>query len=165
MEKGSRLLYILLLTLLPTLINAQDSIRLVCPLNEAVVVPPPKNAMHYDPPDLCIALSSKPDTSVKACVTGKVTNTEVDDDGKYGVVIFCKYKGSDYYFWYTGLAAITVKRNDVVKAGQSIGTIASNDKIEMLMYNFETPMDPSLYLQCKGILVNAPTPAPSGNHP
>lgn len=135
-----------------TLFAQNDSIRLACPLNDAVVVPPPKNAVKYDPPDLCIVLTSKPDTMVKAVINARVTNTEIDEDGKYGVVIFAKIKNKDYYFWYTGLSKALVRRNDIVKLGQPIGYIQPGGKVEMLMYQFETQLDPSKYLDCKLIL-------------
>ncbi|HEV7781837.1 MAG TPA: hypothetical protein VGO58_11270, partial [Chitinophagaceae bacterium] len=98
----------------------QDSVWLQCPLNEAMVVPPPKNVIHYDEPDLCIVLVSKPDTVAKACITGKVTNVEQTDDGKWDVVFYYK----DYYFWYSGLSKVIVRRNDVIKVGQPLGYIA-----------------------------------------
>jgi hypothetical protein len=132
----------------------QDNFRLVCPLNEAVVVPPPKNAMRYDPPDLCIVLTSIPDTIVKAAYAARVTNTEMDEEGKYGVVLFVKHNNKEYYFWYTGLSKLTVKRFDNLKAGQPLGFIRPGDRIEMLMYDFETPVDPIKYLDCKGVLQN-----------
>jgi hypothetical protein len=141
--------------MLPITLPAQnDSIRLACPLNEAVIVPPPKNAIKYDPADLCIVLTSKPDTLVKAVTNARVTNTEIDDEGKYGVVIFAKIKNKDYYFWYTGLTKTLVRRNDMVKIGQPIGYIQPGGKVEMLMYQFETQLDPSKYLDCKTVLDN-----------
>ncbi len=143
--------------IIPTCLQAQnDSIRLSCPLTGGVVVPPPRNTIHYDPPDLCIVLSSIPDTLVKACVPGRVTNVEAssDDDGKWEVVLFYKFKKKEYYFWYSGLETATVKRNDVLKDGQSIGTIKPGGKIELLMYDFETQVDPSGYLNCTFILKN-----------
>lgn len=153
MKQLIRLSVITLTLLLPAVLPAQqDSIRLACPLNEAVVVPPPKNAVKYDPPDLCIVLTSKPDTVVKAVVNARVTNTEIDEDGKYGVVIFAKIKNKDYYFWYTGLTKALVRRNDILKIGQPIGYIQPGGKMEMLMYQFETQMDPSKYLDCKNVL-------------
>lgn len=122
-----------------------DSVWLKCPLEEAVIVPPPKNVIHYDEPDLCIVLVSKPDTTVKACINGKVTNVEQTDDGKWDVVYYYK----DYYFWFSGLSKATVRRNDVVKAGQPIGYISPGDKVEMLLYKFETQLDPTRFLDCK----------------
>ena len=142
-----------LLFLFPFFLAAQsDSIRLSCPLDEAIVVPPPKNAIHYDPPDLCVVLTSKPDTTVKAVFDAQVTNVVVDEEGRYEVVLFAKIKNKDYYFWYTGLKKAVVRRHNIVKAGQPLGFINPGDKLEMLMYQFETPLDPSKYLDCKDVL-------------
>ena len=153
MKRGLRFTGIILVLLISSRLMAQsDSIRLTCPLDEAVVVPPPKNAIHYDPPDLCVVLMSKPDTIVKAVVNGRVTNVEIDEEGNYGVVLFAKLRGKDYYFWYTGLKNTIVSRNNIVKAGQALGFITAGNKIEMLMFQFETPLDPSKYLDCKAIL-------------
>ena len=133
---------------------AQDSIRLSCPLNDAVVVPPPKNQMQYDQPDLCIVLVSIPDTVVKAVTAGRITNVSPspDDEGKWDVVMFRKYNNKEYYFWYVGLDKSVVKRLDNVKEGQALGYIKSGEKIEMLMYDFETPVDPLKHMNCQGVL-------------
>ena len=136
------------------LLAQKDSIRLFCPLEEAVVVPPPKNAIQYDPPDLCIVLTSLPDSIVKSVANARVTNVEIDEEGKYGVVIFSKINNKDYYFWYTGLKKSIVSKNTLVKAGQAIGFIEPGGRVEMLMYQFETQLDPSKYLDCKNVLKN-----------
>ena len=132
----------------------KDSVWLVCPLNDATVVPPSKNAIRYDPPDLCIVLMSKPDTMVKACVNGRITNVERTEEGTWDVVFFYKDRSTnkDYYFWYSGMKDVLVKRNDMVKAGQPVGYIVPGQKIEMLMYQFETQLDPLRYLNCKTVL-------------
>ena len=140
--------------LIPCAVAAQttpDSIKLTCPLNEAFVVPPPKNAIQWDPPDLCIVLTSVPDTVVKACTSARVTNVvqNENDGNKWEVVMFCKYKDKEYYFWYTGLERVIVKKNENLKEGQTIGFIKQAGKIEMLMYDFETPVDPTKYLGCQ----------------
>lgn len=155
MKKALLLLGIVIYLLLPQHLPAQkDSIRLFCPLEEAVVVPPPKNAMKYDPPDLCIVLTSLPDSVVKSVANARVTNVEIDEEGKYGVVIFSKINNKDYYFWYTGLNKTIVSKNTLVKAGQAIGYIEPGGRVEMLMYQFETQLDPSKYLDCKNVLKN-----------
>jgi hypothetical protein len=140
--------------LLPANLKAQDSIKLICPLNEATVVPPPKNVMQLDEPDLCIVLVSIPDTIVKAVTMGRVTNVvqSEEEEGKWEVVFFCRFKNKEYYFWYTGLSKPIVRKNDVLKAGQALGYIKTGEKIELLMYDFETPVDPLKYLDCKGVL-------------
>jgi Peptidase family M23 len=134
------------------LLAQKDSIRLICPLNDAVVVPPPKNQVKFDEPDLCIVLMSIPDTVVKSVGTGRITNTENTEETGYGVVLFSKINGKEYYFWYTGMTKLLVRRNDVVKVGQPIGYISPGSKMELTMYEFETPIDPTGYLDCKGIL-------------
>ena len=141
--------------LLPgTLMAQKDNIKLICPLNEAVVVPPPKYVIHYDEPDLCVVLQSIPDTIVKSVGTGRVTNTEFTEETNGGVVLYVKINGKDYYFWYTGLSKVLVRRNEVVKLGQPLGYVAQGGRIELLMYEFETPVDPTNYLDCKGVLNN-----------
>ncbi len=135
-----------------SLLAQKDSIHLQCPLNEATVVPPPKNVMKFDITDLCVVFVSVPDTAVKAVVTGRVTNTEYTDESKNGVVLYAKMNGKDYYFWYVGLNKLLVKRNDLVKAGQPIGYISQGDKVELTMYDFETPVDILKYLDCKSVL-------------
>ncbi len=139
-----------------TLIAQNDSIRLSCPLNEAVVVPPPKNIIHYDVPDLCIVLQSIPDSVVKACSGGTITNVtkSEEENGGWEVVMFTRYKNKEYYFWYSGLEKIIVRRNEGVKSGQALGFIKPGGKIELLMYDFETQVDPTHYLDCKGVLKN-----------
>ena len=75
-------------------VNAQtNSFPLVCPLNEATVVPPPKNQVKLDEPDLCVVLTSIPDTVVKSIGIGRVTNIENTEESGNGVVIFAKVNG------------------------------------------------------------------------
>jgi hypothetical protein len=133
------------------LLAQNDSIRLSCPLNEAVIAPPPKNAAGVAEGDLCIVVQSKVDTAVKAVINGKVTSVEQnpDEPGKWDIVYFTKFKNKDFYFWYTGVGTPIVRRNQVVKEGQPLGFIKPGEKIEMLMYDFETPVDPSKYINCK----------------
>lgn len=132
-----------------TLYGQADSFKLQCPLNKATIVPPPKNVMHYDQEDLCVVLVSMPDTVVKSVWSGKITNTEFTDESKGGVVLYTKINGKDYYFWYTGLTNVIVHRNEIIKAGQPLGFIRPGDQIEMIMYQFETQVDISKFLDCK----------------
>lgn len=150
MKTIQRLCQLAVIVVLPSVLFAQkDSLWLVCPLNNAQIVPQAKNAIQLDPPDYCIVLTSIPDTIVKSCVTGRVTNVETDDEGKFGVVIFSRHNNKDYYLWYTGLSKLSVRRLDNLVAGQPIGTIERGGKMELLMYDFETPVDPMKYLDCK----------------
>lgn len=145
-------LIVLLLLLIPTgLLAQQDSMHLVCPLNDAIVVPPPKNAVKLDEPDYCISMASIPDTVVKAVASGRITNVEFDEETKNGVVLYARLNNKDYYFWYTGMNKLAVHKNEVVKQGQPVGFISPGEKIEMTMYQFETPIDPLRYLNCKNV--------------
>lgn len=132
------------------LINAQqkDSLRLSCPLKEATIVPPSKTAMQFDETDLCVVIVSRPDTIVKSVGAGRITNVEYTEESGYGVVLFSRINGKDYYFWFTGMKSLAVKRNEVVKLGQPLGFIRPGDKIDLTMYEFETPVDASLFLDC-----------------
>jgi hypothetical protein len=125
-----------------------DSIWLQCPLNDATIVPPPKNAIHWDEPDMCIVLKSIPDSMAKACYAGRVSNVQMTEDGKWDVVFYFK----DYYFWYSGLEKPLVRKNDNLKIGQPVGTILPGGKMEFLLFKFETPLDPTRYLGCKEVL-------------
>jgi hypothetical protein len=145
-------LTLLIFFLAPNLLQGQTNPPLICPLNDATVVPPPKNQIHYDETDLCIVLVSTPDTVVKAIGVGRITNTEYTDDGQYGLVLFTRVNGKEYYCWFTGMNKLLVKRNDAVRAGQPIGYVSSGQKIELTMYEFETPVDPLKFLPCKGVL-------------
>ena len=154
MKQGLRLVCLVTLLFPLGMMAQQDSLRLRCPLDEAVVVPPAKNAIRYDPPDLCIVLTSRPDTTVKACIESRVTNVEQNEEGTWDVVLFYRNRrtNKDYYFWYTGLTRSIVRRNDIVKISQPIGHISPGGKMEMLMYEFETQLDPSKYLDCATVL-------------
>jgi len=140
------------LSLPVTLLAQSDSLRLICPLNDATVVPPPKNQIHYDEQDLCIVLVSFPDSVVKAIGTGRITNVEYTEESGNGVVLFSRINGKEYYFWYTGMNKVLVRRNDAVKIGQPIGYVSPGERIELTMYEFETPIDPLKHLSCKQVL-------------
>ncbi len=141
---------LIFLCLLPGLLMAQpkDSIKLICPLQEATIVPPSKTAIHYDETDLCVVIVSRPDTTVRCVGAGRITNIEYTEESGYGVVLFSRINGKDYYFWFTGMKKLLVKRNDTVKVGQPLGYINPGDKIDLTMYEFETPVDPTLFLNC-----------------
>ena len=142
--------FILLFCAIPHIISAQqkDSVKLTCPLQEAIIVPPSKSSMRYDETDLCVVIVSRPDTIVKSVGVGRITNVEYTEESGYGVVLFSRVNGKDYYFWFAGMKKLAVKRNDVVKMGQPLGFINAGDKIELTMYEFETPVDPTLFLDC-----------------
>jgi hypothetical protein len=152
MNRVVKLCFVLALLLPVSLMAQNDSFRLICPLNDETLVPPPKNAIKYDETDFCIVLVSISDTVVKAVYNGRITNVEFDEETKNGVVMYAKINNKDYYFWYTGMNKLLVHRNETVKAGQTLGFISPGAKIELLMYQFETPVDATKYLDCKGLI-------------
>jgi len=117
--------------------------RLICPLNDA------KEVFEKQPyslgKELKIILSSISDTSVKAGIAGTVTNVQQDEDRKYIVVLEFK----NYYFWYGGIAKPLVREDQRIKAGDALGTLAPGGKLELHFFNFEEPVDPKKYLDCK----------------
>jgi hypothetical protein len=145
-------LFILSICLPASLLAQSDSLRLICPLNDATVVPPPANQVKFDQQDLCIVLVSIPDSVVKAIGTGRITNVEYTEESGNGVVLFSRINGKEYYFWYTGMNKVIVRRNDAVKVGQPIGYVTPGERIELTMYEFETPIDPLKHLSCKEVL-------------
>jgi hypothetical protein len=139
---------------IPILSDAQqkDSLKLICPLNDATIVPPNRNAMRFDETDLCVVLLSIPDTVVKSVGAGRITNIEYTEESGNGCVLFSRINGKEYYFWFSGMNKLLVKRNDIVKIGQPLGYVSSGDKIELTMYEFETPVDPVQFLKCPKVL-------------
>lgn len=147
MKRQTCLVLVALLT--ASLVSAQaDSVWLRCPLDEAVIVPPPKNIMQFDQADYCVVLQSVPDTLVKACTLGRVSNVAQTEEGTWDVVFFYR----DYYFWYSGLDQVFVRKNDNLKSGQPLGSIRQGTHLEMTMYKFETPLDPVRFMNCRNIL-------------
>ncbi len=137
---------LLFLLLLPAVLPAQkkDSLRLACLLDNAIVSPPEKRGTNTGPVQLKIVLSSATDTVIKACTDARVSNVERDEEGKWEVVFFQK----DYWFWLSGVSKPVVKKNQKIKTGEAIGYLQPGEKIELLLYDFETPLDPKKYMNC-----------------
>ena len=124
----------------------KDTLRVLsCPLNDAVEPPPPKLAYGYGKQEGSVTLTSASDTMVKACTDATVSKIQQDAEGKWEVVLFY----NDYWFWYSGVSKVLVKRNQVLKSGDTIGIIQPGQEMELLLYDFETPIDPKKYLDCK----------------
>jgi hypothetical protein len=123
----------------------KDSLKLVCPLNNAVEPPKEKEPYSLGVKELKIVLASSTDSIVKACTDGVVTTIMRDDDNKWIVM----FNHKDYYFVYTGVGRVTVARGQRVKSGEAMGINPPGDKLEVQLYDFETPLDPKQYLTCK----------------
>lgn len=138
--------YLLLVFLcLPLRLLAQkkDSLRLTCLLNNATEHQE-KQAVNMGPKELKIILSSTTDTLVKACADAVISTIQKDEEGKWDIV----FNQKDYWFWLTGVSKVTVKKDQRIKAGDTIGIIQPGEKIELLLYDFETPLDPKKYMNC-----------------
>ena len=72
-----------------------------------------------------------------------------NDGNKWEVVMFCKYKDKEYYFWYFGITKALVNVNQVIKAGQVLGTYTKGQEMEFRMFKDEEPMDSREFLECK----------------
>jgi hypothetical protein len=136
---------LILFSFLPLCLLAQkDTLKMSCPLNEAVEPPAEKEPYSLGVSQPKIILTSASDTTVKACISGTVTSVMRDEDGKWEVL----FNNKDYYFWYSGLLKAKVRKGQKVQNAEAIGIIKPGDKLELMIYDFETPVDPKKYLQC-----------------
>ena len=126
--------------------KVKDSLGvLTCPLNGGYQPVQAKQAYEYDKPPLNIILTSNTDSTVRASIDGTVSKVQYGDEGKYEIVFF----HNDYWFWYSGIGKAAVRANQKIKAGDVLGYIQPGDQIEILIYDFETPIDPKRYIDCK----------------
>jgi hypothetical protein len=128
------------------LLAQKDSLKLSCPLNEAVEPPAEKQPYSLGVAELKIVLKSPSDTTVKACISGTITNIMRAEDGTW-IVLF---NHKDYYFIYSGISKIWVRNGQTLQNGEAIGYLKPGEKIEIQLYDFETPLDPKKYLHCRG---------------
>lgn len=117
--------------------------HLICPLADASEVF--EKQPYSLGKELKIILSSPSDTTVKAGVAGTVTNVQLGEDRKYIVILEFK----NYYLWYSGITKSLVKEDQKIKAGDLLGTLAPGGKLELHFFDFEEPIDPKKYLDCK----------------
>jgi len=135
---------------LPLLSNAQkgrkqakDSLSLGCILYQAKDITPKEDrADGMKEPKL--VLISNTDTTIKAGMDAVISKVQRGQEGKWEVV----YYHQDYWFWVSGITKVAVRPNQKVKAGDTIGYIETGDPVELLVYDFETPVDPKKYLKC-----------------
>jgi len=125
------------------LAQKKDTLRLTCLLNNATEHQE-KQGINMGPKELKLILSSSTDTLVKACADAVISTIQRDEEGKWDIV----FNQKDYWFWLTGVSKVTVKKDQRVKAGDPIGIVQPGEKIELLLYDFETPLDPKKYMSC-----------------
>ena len=144
MRMSAYLLIALLYVPFSLLAQKKDTLRLSCPLNEAIEPPKEKQPYSLGVEELKIVLKSPTDTTVKACSNGTITNVMRDEDGTWTVMLNSK----DYYFLYSGITKTSARKGQRVQAGDKIGYLKSGEKIEFQLYDFERPLDPKKYLDC-----------------
>lgn len=127
------------------LAQKKDSLRLTCLLNDASEPALEKQGVDLGSKELKIVLTSSTDTLVKACTDAVISTIQKDgDDGTWEIVF--NYK--DYWFWLSGLTTVVVRKGQKVKAGDILGHLETGRKIELLLYDFETPVDPKKFMKC-----------------
>jgi hypothetical protein len=121
-----------------------DSLKLLCPIPGAVAQSPSDQGAGYKG-DLKVSFKSVSDTLFLAPVDGKIDLITMGEGGKYEIVMHYY----NYNIWFTGISKLLVKKNDMPKKGQPIGTINPGDEVELLLFDDEEPVDPKKYLDCK----------------
>lgn len=123
---------------------AKDSLLLSCIFfNAKDLTPKEERSDGLSEPKL--VLSSDTDTTVKAAMDAIVSKVQRDQNGTWEVV----YYHQDYWFWISGINKVAVRPNQRVKAGDAIGYNEPGQPIELLVYDFETLVDPRKYLRCE----------------
>lgn len=138
--------WLLAILLMPFSLLAQkkDTLHLKCFLDNSIVAPDEKPGINVGATELKIVLSSATDTLVKACTDAVISVVQRDEEGKMEIV----FSHKDYWFWLSGLSKAVVRKDQKVKTGEVIGHLKPGDKIELLLYDFETPIDPKKYMKC-----------------
>lgn len=136
--------------LIPSISSAQkgrrqpkDSLSLSCILYKATDVTPREKRADGQK-ELKLVLSSNTDTVVKASMDAVISKVQRDQEGKWEIVFYHQ----DYWFWISGISTVAVKPNQRVKSGQALGYNKPGEPVELLIYDFETPVDPKKYLRC-----------------
>lgn len=122
----------------------KDSLNLSCIFYKATDVTP-KEKRTDGQKELKLVLSSNTDTTVKAPMDGVISKVQRDQEGKWEVVFYHQ----DYWFWISGVSTVAVKPNQRVKSGQALGYNKTGEPVELLVYDFETPVDPKKFLRCE----------------
>ena len=118
--------------------------KLLCPFENGMGREP-KEPFTWDPPDKKVIMISMVDTVIRSCVDSKILSINPTEDGRFELVIFYK----EYYFWYFGITKALVNVNQVIKAGQVLGTYTKGQEMEFRMFKDEEPVDPRGFLDCK----------------
>ena len=138
---------LLMLLFLPVGVLAQkaDTLKLACLLNDAIEPAMEKPAVNLGQKELKIVLASSTDTLVKSCADVVISTIQRDADDGTWVILF---QQKNYWFWLSGLNKVVVRKDQKIKTGEVLGHLEIGKKIELLLYDFETPIDPKKYMNC-----------------
>ena len=138
------LLLILLFLPVGLLAQKKDTLKLACLLNDAIELTE-KQAVNLGQKELKLVLASSTDTLVKACADVVISTIQRDaDDGTWEIL----FQQKNYWFWLAGLNKVVVRKDQKIKTGEVLGHLDIGKKIELLLYDFETPIDPKKYMNC-----------------
>jgi len=114
-------------------------------LNDAIEPVTEKPAVNLGSKELKLVLASATDTLVKSCADAVISTIQQDpDDGTWEIL----FQQKNYWFWLSGLTKVVVRKNQKIKTGDVLGHLEPGKKIELLLYDFETPIDPKKYMNC-----------------
>ncbi|MET0636274.1 MAG: hypothetical protein ABWZ25_09630 [Chitinophagaceae bacterium] len=123
----------------------KDSLQLGCILTNYVYAPDDEELDILGQKEIKAVLSSASDTTVKAPWDLTVSGVKRLEDGSFELVAFHQ----DYWFWFSGLDKVRLYKNQQLKKGDAIGYLEPGKKLELLVFDFETPVDPKKYITCK----------------
>ncbi|MFN4314901.1 MAG: hypothetical protein ACK4E0_11440 [Chitinophagaceae bacterium] len=133
--------------LLPATGLAQDDTEtsaFLCPLQNASIHIDSASIKMYGTAEKKLIINSKTDTLIKAPADIQIFTVQRDTDGTYEIV----FSHSDYYFWLSGVHKTLVRAGQRLPKGEAVGILATGTKLEILLFEDETPVEPTDYLPC-----------------
>ena len=126
---------------------AQDETEMpsfLCPLQNARPHVDSASIKMYGTAEKKLIISSDTDTLIKAPANVQVFTVQRDTDGTYEIV----FSHNDYYFWLSGVNKSLVRAGQRLAKGEAVGILATGTKLEILLFEDETPVEPTDYLPC-----------------
>jgi hypothetical protein len=138
------------ISLIPGIGNAQTGVSdadapvFACPLRDAKAHVDSAALRLFGSQDLKLIISSQTDSVVKSTADAVITAVQKEADGSYEIV----FNFEDFWFWLSGIEQPLVRPQQRIKKGEPIGKLHPGAKLEILLFDFETPADPLEYLPC-----------------
>ena len=122
----------------------KDSLVLGCVLKGQVYAPDDNEVNVLGEKELKAVMSSETDTTLLAPWELTVSSVRRLEDGTFELVA----SHQDYWFWFSGIEKTKLYKGQVIKKGDPMGYLETGKKVELLLYDFETPLDPRKYMHC-----------------